>query len=125
MKSERAKGQVMLMVVVLLSGVLLGVTAIAGFLTLHQLRLATSAADSTRAIFAADTGVEWEFYKHFRCASAASSPTRCGEPPPVLANGEVFVTEPSPGGDSVKSTGYADSRKKIARAFELLFAAFE
>lgn len=115
----------MLLTVVILSGVFLAITAISGYLTLTQLRLATAASDSTRAIFAADTGVEWELYRHFRCADPATAPARCAEPPPVLANNEVFETRVNPGGDSVKSTGYADSRKKVARAFELLFAAFE
>ncbi len=122
---KREDGQVMLMAVVILSGVFLAITAISGYLTLTQLRLATAASDSTRAIFAADTGVEWELYKHFRCADPGTAPARCGEPPPTLANNAIFETKMNPGGESVKSTGYADGRKKIARAFELLFAAFE
>src|SRR3989338_2410219 len=108
---EPERGQVMLMTVVILSGVFLAITAISGYLTLTQLRLATNVTDSTRAIFAADTGVEWELYKHFRCADPDTAPARCDEPPPVLSNNAVFETKVNPGGESVKSTGYADGRK--------------
>lgn len=121
----RERGQVMLMAVVILSGVFLAITAISGYLTLTQLRLATTASDSARAVFAADAGVQWELYKHFRCADPDTAPARCTEPPPVLANNAVFETKADPSGESVKSIGYADSRRKVARAFELIFAAFE
>lgn len=115
----------MLLTVTIMAAILISVTAIAGFLTLNQLRVAVGASDSQRAIYAADTGVEWELYKHFRCASATSTPSRCADPPPEFANGEVFVTSLSPDGESAKSTGYADDRRRIARAFQLLFAVFE
>ncbi len=55
-------GQVMLLTVVLLSGVILASTSLAGFLILYQLRSATDIKASTKAIFAADAGIEWAFY---------------------------------------------------------------
>ena len=56
----------MLLTVILLSGVVLASTSLAGLLILYQLRQATDAKDSMRAIFAADAGLEWAFYNETR-----------------------------------------------------------
>ncbi len=98
----------MLLTVVLLSGVILGVSAISGVLTLNQIRQATNSTDSMKAIFAADTGVEWELYRRFKDNDL---------PKPVLTNGADFETASST--NSIKSTGYANSRKTVARAFQV------
>ncbi len=100
----------MLLVVVLLSGTVLGGTAIAGLLMLYQVRQATLATDSMRAIFAADAGMEWEFYKATKDSAYRK---------PVLSNGAVFETKND--GITIKSTGYANERRTVARAFEVSF----
>jgi hypothetical protein len=102
------KGQVMLLTVVLLSGVILGTTAISGILMLNQVRQATNATDSQKAIFAADTGIEWELYKRFKDKNY---------PQPILGNGAIFETASTTG--RIKSTGYSDSRRRVARAFQV------
>lgn len=107
---DKSKGQVMLLTVVLLAGSVLGTTAIAGILTLNQLRQAAFASDSMKAIFAADTGIEWELYRQFQNPTAEA---------PVMSNGAVFKT--TTGVDFIRSTGYADEKEKVARAFEISF----
>lgn len=109
-KSKNQRGQVMLLTVVLLSGTVLGSTTIAGLLMRYQIRQATLATDSLRAIFAADTGIEWEFYKATKDS---------GYRKPVFENGAEFVTKSD--GLTVKSTGYADATRKVARALEASF----
>ncbi len=104
------RGQVMLLTVVLLSGTVLGATTIAGLLMLQQIRQATLATDSMRAIFAADAGLEWEFYKATKDQNYKK---------PVLGNGAVFVTKND--GITIKSTGYANPRRAVARALEASF----
>ncbi len=101
----------MLLTVVLLSGTVLGVTAIAGVLTLYQLRQASNATDSTRAIYAADAGVEWELYKRAKDDKYAK---------PVMSNGAEFETK-SADANIIRSLGFADANHKVARAFELSF----
>lgn len=44
---------------------MLGVTTIAGFITLQKIRTATDIVDSTKAIYAADAGIEWWLYKTY------------------------------------------------------------
>lgn len=58
-------GQVMLITVLALGGTILGATTIAGLLMLYQIRQATDLGNSSRAIFAADAGIELAFYNLF------------------------------------------------------------
>ncbi len=110
LKMNNQRGQVMLLTVVLLSGTVLGSTTIAGILMLNQIRQATLATDSMRAIFASDAGLEWEFYKAAKNDKYKK---------PVLSNGAEFVTKND--GITIKSTGYANPRRAVARALEASF----
>lgn len=83
----------MILAVLALGGALLGATAIAGFLTLYQIRSTTDAESSAKAIFAADADLEWMLFNYY-CGSA--TPARCTAPPPdyptsTFANGAVAV----------------------------------
>jgi hypothetical protein len=55
----------MILAVLALGGTMLGATAIAGFLTLYQIRQATDFAASAQSLFAADAGTEWALYTFF------------------------------------------------------------
>ena len=59
------RGQAMLLTTVMMSGVILSVSAIAGLLMLYQVRQATDAVDSSMAFYAADAGVEQTLYCYF------------------------------------------------------------
>ena len=48
----------MLISVIMLSGILLSAAAIAGLLTIYQIRAANDVVNSAKAIFAADAGIE-------------------------------------------------------------------
>lgn len=52
----------MILSIILLGGLLLGASAVAGLLTVFQIRQSNSAVYSTQAIFAADAGLEWASY---------------------------------------------------------------
>lgn len=52
----------MILTVLALGGTILGATAIAGLLMLHQIRQTTDLANSAKAIFAADSGIEWALF---------------------------------------------------------------
>ena len=60
----KTNGQVMLLTVLVLGGVILGSSAIAGYLMVVKLRQATNVVNSTKAVFAADAGMECELYKY-------------------------------------------------------------
>lgn len=70
------KGQSMIIATLALGGVILGATTIAGFLMTLQIRQTTNSADSAKAIFAADAGVEAALYEQFK-----------GAPPPAFLSG--------------------------------------
>ncbi|MDI6717961.1 MAG: hypothetical protein QMD86_02905 [Patescibacteria group bacterium] len=57
------KGQIMLLSAMLLGSSALVFTSIAGYLMIQRLRTSANAVDSTKAIFAADAGIECELYK--------------------------------------------------------------
>jgi len=100
------RGQAMLLTVLVLGASILGVSTIAGYLTLLKIRAASDTANSTKAIFAADTGIEWELYKQFKGSADK----------PVLSNGADFETYGS--GDVKKSIGRSGNS---FRAFEIEF----
>ncbi len=100
----------MLLVVIILSGTILAATAIAGLLTLQGLRQAANAGESVRALYAADTGIEWGLYRNFKNASSTK---------PVLSNGAEF--EVVAGVGVIRSTGFSNDKRSVARAFEAGF----
>jgi hypothetical protein len=109
-KSQRLKvkssisGQVMLLTVLILSGSILGASTIAGYLMLLKVRSASDITNSAKAIFAADTGIEWELYKQFK---------NPGYPKPSLSNNTNFIS--SNDTQKIKSIGESNN---IFRAFE-------
>ena len=83
-------GQAMLIAVLSLGGAILGATAIAGFLTLYQIRTTTDSANSAKAIFAADSGVELARFDYYcfpegRCPLV--TPGSSDYPPTAFSNG--------------------------------------
>ncbi|MEK7506151.1 MAG: hypothetical protein AAB572_00930 [Patescibacteria group bacterium] len=64
--SRENSGQVMIMVVVMMGGLLLAATAIAGLLTVYQIRQSNDAVSSAQAFFAADAALEWQLAVHNR-----------------------------------------------------------
>ena len=67
-------GQAMILTVVALGATLLGATTIAGLLTVYQIRQTTDFGNSAKAIFAADTGIEWGLYQFFKPTGVAVAP---------------------------------------------------
>ncbi len=51
-------GQVMILSVVILGGVLLSAASVAGLLMVYQIRASNDAVNSAKAVFAADAGIE-------------------------------------------------------------------
>lgn len=97
----------MLLTVLILSGTMLGASIIAGLLMTYQIRQSTNISDSARAIYAADSGLEYEFYRLFK------DPLY---PKPILNNGAIVNTVVN-GTTSIQSVGEAG---EVARAFEVM-----
>lgn len=107
----------MILTVLTLGGTMLGATTIAGLLILYQIRQATDLGNSGKAIFAADTGIEWGLQQFFNPGSGQ---------PPTFSNGASFALTCSNSGGAVacsdpsvtlmRSVG---SSAGVNRAFEL------
>jgi len=100
---------------------MLGATVIAGFLIVNQIKMTSNAADSAKAVFAADAGIEWGVYNYSRPSST--------DPTPVFSNGASFTVTCYDSSSSeidcrnastslMKSSGRAGASY---RAFELSF----
>ena len=99
----------MLLTVLILGGTILGATTIAGYLMLQKIQIASNITNSTRAIFGADSGLEWEMYRKF---------VNAGQEKPVFSNGVTFATVVNEDGSSIKSIGISG---KTNRALEVNF----
>lgn len=63
---DSRRGQSMLIAVLSIGSAMLAATTIAGLLILYQLRATTDSVNSSKAIFAADTGIEWGLYNFYK-----------------------------------------------------------
>lgn len=119
----------MLLLTMLLSSGIITVSVISGVVVLYQLRQTTNIADSTRAAYAADAGLECELYRQFKAPagfSCTSNPSfTCGTDAYgafcSLPNNSLFriiavPAAPFPGIRAVGESG------RSARAFEVGFS---
>jgi hypothetical protein len=117
----KRKGQLMLLTVLMIGGTMLAATTITGLILTYQIRQSTDFADSAKAIFAADTGIEWGLYELYNASSS--------RPEPTLSNGAVFsfgcfdgynnpVQCGAPSAEIMKSIGSAGN---VQRAFSQSF----
>ena len=65
----------MILTTIALGGAILGATTIAGLRMTYQIRQATDFRSSAKAIFAADTAVEWGLYQFFNSTTNLPGPT--------------------------------------------------
>jgi len=108
--NNNQKGVALLLTTIIISIVLLIATLIAN-IVITQLKLAGDINDSTTAIYAADSGVEWQLYQIRNGASV---------PAPAMSNGATIsttVTGNSPN-FTIKSLG---AYKEVWRQFEVSF----
>lgn len=116
-------GQAMLLTVVMMSGIFMVATAVAGMLTFYQAQEATDVNNSATAIFAADAALEEGIYRYLNSFVECDPGEICDLPVSQFENsaiGEVQVFVPVNEGEPVKflSFGYDPSRR-TTRSLEL------
>lgn len=79
----------MLLTVLLISGGILSITSITAYLMAQRLHLASDINDSTKAVYAADAGIEWLLYRASKPAEARNHPWS-GSSVQELGNGAQF-----------------------------------
>lgn len=84
-------GQVMILTVLTLGGALLGATTIAGLLMLYQVRQGADVNHSARAVYAADSGIEWGLYNLLCQTDETKQPCPVPEPPAFRNGANVEV----------------------------------
>lgn len=108
----------MILTITIVVGALVGATAVAGSMMVRQIRQSTQSIDSTRAIFAAETGIEAALYKQFKNSDYTIPTLPLGK---SKAEFKVVVTKDS-GGLKIKSVGKS---KTSVRALEVRIAEIE
>ena len=116
----------MLLTVLIVSGTILGATTIAGLLMLYQIRQSTDFGRSLQAIFAADTGLEWQLYRKFAETDAGKEYPQPTFSPEAAADFAVTVSS-----TSIESVGCSGAvaedaaggrcPRPITRALEIIF----
>lgn len=109
-KNKNQSGVALLLTVIISSVVMLVAVLVATIVT-TQLKLVNDINDSTAAIYAADSGVEWRVYQIRHGASVSS---------PAMANGATITTAVSGSvpNFTIKSLG---SFKGVRRQFQVTF----
>ncbi|KKT43660.1 MAG: hypothetical protein UW32_C0001G0252 [Candidatus Wolfebacteria bacterium GW2011_GWE2_44_13] len=69
-KFKNQRGQAMILTVLVLSSIVLSLSAIGGYLMMVRLRVSTDIGNTMRAIYIADAGLGCEAYNHFKNADA-------------------------------------------------------
>lgn len=122
------KGQVMILSVLLISSAVLAAASLAGLLILFQLRQATDAESSAKAVFAADSGIERALFARYQenhCESGEGvdivSPQNFFSFENVDVEFRVVFSE-GDGCNSAKSTALTG---RSSRSFEILFGNLE
>lgn len=106
-KIKLAKGgQAMILTILALGGTILGATTIAGLLMTYQIRQTTDIANSTKAIFAAEAGIEKGLYNYFR-----ATPVPCPDTA-SLSNGATFTECTDADAGTIKSIGSAFNSRR-------------
>jgi len=111
-KNSKNQGQIMLISLMVLGGVLAIGLGVAVTL-LNEVRLARQSLDSAKAIYAADAGVECELYKYFRDQAFICDPSEV-----IFLNNASFTSVINPGtATSAQAIGIS---RGIRRALEVL-----
>ncbi len=89
-ESSPRAGQVMILTTLAIGGTILGAATIAGLLIVYQIRATTDLADSAKAVFAADAGIEWQLYNYF--IGTTSTPNPIPQQPNFLSYSDIQLT---------------------------------
>ncbi len=117
-------GQAMLIVVLILGATMLGVTTVVGYISLQKIKNVANITDSTKAIYAADSGVEWCFYNKF--SSNGTSTFSCDGSSPTTGTSSLSLSN----GASVSVSNVGQEIKSIGtvnnsyRAFGIFLNEF-
>ncbi|MEK7636049.1 MAG: hypothetical protein AAB405_03095 [Patescibacteria group bacterium] len=110
MKNQKS-GQIMLLSIMIIGTSMMVITIIAGYLIVQRLRFSSNMADSAKAVFAADAGIECELYNIFK----ADPDIVCND---LMFKDSLTTVETLGGAFYIKSTGASNKSK---RAFYLSY----
>lgn len=120
---RRSSGQVIILAVLTLGGILLSTAAVAGVLLVYQIRNTNDAVNSAKAIFAADAGIEAASFCYFSATGGGCDPEAIAEGI-SFSDADVSIDleiDESPDLVTITSKGFA-ARGKVIRTLEAFFS---
>jgi len=94
-------GQVMLLSIMILGGVMLSASVIGGVVLLHQIKQVHDAESSAKAVFASDTGIEYASWCYFKEGCSVSGES-CTSTSVTFDDDTCFVLESITGGGELR-----------------------
>lgn len=120
------------MTVIMIGGILFMATTVAGLLMFYQIQSSTSFEESTKALYAADAGLDAAVYYYFYEFDFGQEcyPNACNIPPsemPTFANGAEItraeiLTPPPSSGEPIAITVRGESGR-TARLLQITFSS--
>ena len=108
----------MVLSVLMLGGVLLGVSALSGLLMVYQIRQANDAVNSAKALFAADAAMEWQTYNIYKASTTPAEPPNFNDSG-VTATATILFQPGEPSEIIIRSQGFSG---KVVRALEAVLS---
>ena len=122
-KPKTRSGQVIILAVLTLGGILLSAAAVSGILLVYQIRNTNDAVNSAKAIFAADAGIEAASFCYFGAAGGGCDPESTAEAI-SFDDSDVSIDlqiDESPDLITITSKGFA-ARGRVIRTLEAFFS---
>jgi hypothetical protein len=112
LSKEKSGGQAMLLSVLLIGTSILVITSLAGYLMIQRIKMGYQFVDSTKALFAADAGIECGFYNNLKGRDVDCN--NLGFSDPMTKTQTVIVMNENGVPQHIKSIGTSN---KLNRAF--------
>lgn len=114
------RGQVLLLSILVLSGIIISTSFFVGFLMVQRLKQAALAIDSAQAFYLSDSGVEFELYKMFKnnnysMACPSNLPNGVEIDSSIEVSPDSFISDVNLG-LVIKSTGHV---KNVDRGYDV------
>ena len=88
---DARSGQAILIAVLTIGGAILGATTLAGILMLYTIRSTTDSANSAKAVFSADAGINWALYAYFNPPALPLPGTFVSPTSSILSDGAMVT----------------------------------
>jgi hypothetical protein len=118
---QNNSGQIFILSMLILGGSLLAASVIGGYLMLLHIRQSTDSMNSAKAIYAADSGIEWELWQNNVTDEFVSDEISNGDAGLNFGNGASFRLKRFPTSTQVIGSAPGGSGRTVFRSLRIIF----